>query len=443
MNIIKIIVSIIGIFLVFIISIFMPCPCTAVDNESFSTMDNTVVVEPNEDNNNKTEQILHTDDKPSTMYVIKNPQSIDQYITAKQGNNELVHDITGGRQRKLKKHGSANSTVSTNNITNNIVDKYAGRKDNIDDDPDYTIIDEAEYKYALERMDDILGNKESNNSLNSTVTSSSITGRSDNIKKKINKSGNHNWYKYKSWEDLTKDKNARDQYFDDYNYARTHMMFKWDDVLKQVMPMLKLKTETIGVLRAHQDKETLFVYSMETSPEVGAKGAYAASVAPDLVEKYFDIPGYFIFHTHPEGGDPLPSDADIYTSLLDNYVSHFFGHVVIGQFGIIVYFLETGRKNDLTRDKKTSALKYFTFCYDLICAWNSICNSSAPMNEKDRLTFLEAWGYKMLIYPFPKWISNTYSLVAYPSVLHDRFIKTKYELADKIRSFIKKLEQEE
>lgn len=306
------------------------------------------------------------------------------------------------------------------------VSKYYGMHEN-----SYTNIDDAQFHYSLDRM------KQEMSGGNETKRKSK-TGSSN--KKKTDK---HSWYKYDSWEDLFNNEVEWNHYITDRKHARQQFLFHWDDVFKKVLPFVKNeKFETIGLIRAQPDGKTLYVHEMEKSPSMESTGSYAAGVPYHLVKKYSSMPGYFLFHTHPMGinADPLPSDADLYSCLLDCYSDRYIGHVVIGEYGAIIYFLKQERMEQL---ETGGALKYFTYCYDLISAWNSICNSSGPINQKDRISFLEKWGFDMIIIPSPYYVADAYDKVFLPSVIHDRFTKTKYELLDKIKDFIKKLEIED
>lgn len=324
---------------------------------------------------------------------------------------------------------------------------YHSKKDRIDDVPkymkrgfankyygnhesNYTNIDDAQFHYALDRMrDEIIGGvdyKKKNRKLLN--------------KKKIEI---HNWYKYKTWDELFNNSMEWDAYLENRRQARKDFLFYWDDVFKKVMPFVRNeKYESIGLIRAEPDGKKLYVYEMEKSPSIETTNSYAASIPYNLVKKYASMPGYFLFHTHPMGinADPLPSDADLYSCLLDCYSDRFVGHVVIGEYGAVIYFLKSERLEQLNNG---GALKYFTYCYDLISAWNSISNSSGPINQRDRINFLEKWGFDMIIIPSPYYVADTYDKLFLPSVVHDRFTKTKYELLDKIKGFIKELEIED
>lgn len=310
------------------------------------------------------------------------------------------------------------------------VNKYYGRHES-----EYTNIDDAQFHYALDRMKHEIGGGGGKRKKNES------TSKTELIKKK--KNDEHRWYKYKEWELLFSNNSDWKSYLNDRKEARIQFLFYWDEVFTKVMPLVRNeKYETIGVLRVHSDNKTLFVYGMEKSPTIESTGSYAAGIPYHLVKKYANMPGYFLFHTHPMGinADPLPSDADLYSCLLDCYVNRFVGHVVIGEYGAIVYFLKTERMEQL---ESGGDLKYFTYCYDLISAWNAICNSSGPINQRDRINFLEKWGFDMIIIPSPYYIADAYDKLFLPNVIHDRFTKTKYELLDKIKEFIKKLEAED
>jgi hypothetical protein len=323
---------------------------------------------------------------------------------------------------------STDNSMTDNSISEYIRPTYSGEHI-IGSDEHYTNIDTAQYQYSLDVM-----NKE-------------LHGGKEKLKKKNNKIESvkeiklHNWYRHKYWDTLFDSNKDWNQYITDRNNARKEFLFNWDKVFEKVMPYVNNeKNEAIGVIRVESDKKTLYVHEMEMAPHMKPNGSYAAGVPYELVKKYSNIPAYFIFHTHPKeaNGDPLPSDADIYTCLLDCYYYKYVGHVVIGEYGAVVYFINDQRFFQLMPEK----VKYFTYCYDLINAWNSICNSSGPLTEKKRATFLKYWGFDMIVIPSSYYISKTYDKKFLPKVLSDKFIKTKYELLDSIKDFIKKLERE-
>lgn len=308
-------------------------------------------------------------------------------------------------------------------------EKYIGRHES-----EYTNIDDAQFHYALDRMKyEIGGGGEKRKTLQNKI-------KNETIKKKI---GIHKWYNDESWDTLVNNSIEWHHYMNDRKHARTQFFFNWEKVFEKVLPYVRNeKIEAIGVIRAESDRKTLYVNGMERSPSMESTGSYAAGIPYHLVKKYANIPGYFLFHTHPMGinGDPLPSDADLYACLLDCYSNRFVGHVVVGEYGAIVYFIKQERLEQLVQG---GALKYFTYCYDLISAWNSFSNSSGPVNQKERISFLEKWGFDMIIIPSPHYISDSYDKLFLPGVIHDRFTKTKYELLDRIKDFIKKLELED
>lgn len=338
----------------------------------------------------------------------------------------IISSITEGCS---KKHSSRKDRIDDipRYMKRGFREKYLGRHEN-----QYTNIDDAQFHYALDRMKhEIGGGREKHKSLKSK-------SKTDTPIKK--KSELHKWYNFESWDTLVNNSLEWHHYINDRKHARTQFFFNWEKVFEKVSPYVRNeKFEVIGVLRAEPDGKTLYVHGMEKSPSMESTGSYAAGVPYHLVKKYANIPGYFLFHTHPMGinGDPLPSDADLYSCLLDCYSDRFVGHVVVGEYGAVVYFLKSERIEQL---EQGGTLKYFTYCYDLISAWNSFTNSSGPVNQKERVSFLEKWGFDMIVIPSPNYISDSYDKLFLPSVVHDRFTKTKYELLDRIKDFIKKLE---
>lgn len=286
-----------------------------------------------------------------------------------------------------------------------------------------------ENDYIIHRMDNIISKN-----FHDTTGSSEL--------KKKDPTGPQVWYKYKTWQELKKNKKDSINYFTDMAYSYDNFLFDWSKVLHTVTPYLKYSEESIGVIRAEPDRKTLYVYKMEKEKQLNNKGDYAAGISAELAEKYYNIPGYFIFHTHPPGGDPLPSDSDIYCSLLDCWDRNYLGNVVIGQYGIILYYLNAGRYRQLT--ESGSLLKYLTYCYELLSAWNSFTNSSGPVSDYDRIKILKKWGFEMDVFPSSEYIASIKRKLWLPRVITlDKFSETKYSLTNTIKERIIKLEKQE
>lgn len=234
------------------------------------------------------------------------------------------------------------------------------------------------------------------------------------------------------------DPDAWHQYLVDRENAQMSFYFDWNLVLEEVMPLVNDKTvEYIGIIRARDDKKTLYVHKIESSnSNERVSNSYVRSVPVELVKKYSAIPGYFMFHTHPAGvnADPMPSDVDLYMAIVNTPYRQFMGEIVIGEYGIIVYYLNNIRFDNIL--KQGSKLAFYTYCYDVIMAWNSI-NSMTVIRLQDRLLMAEKYGITMLIVPSPLYISDNHFKEFVPKILYDRFIKTKYELLDHIKETIK------
>ncbi len=304
----------------------------------------------------------------------------------------------------------------------------------------YSPLDDAFFHYSIDKMKHTFTGSKEKKIIKNRIKKKETIEEPKFIQSK--KGEIHSWYNFNSWNDLGNNSIEWQNYVNDRYNARKEFLFNWDKVFDKVMPLVNNDNfEHIGVIRAEPDKKTLYVHSMERSSILGSTGTYAAGVPYELVKKYASIPSYFIFHTHPTPNcDPLPSDADIYTCLLQCYNHEFVGNVVIGKYGAIIYFLNFDRYDQLITG---GLLKYLTYSYDVISAWNALTNSSGPFNPKDRINFLEKWGFEMIIIPSSKYISDSYNKVFLPRVLCDKFIHTKYELLDYIKNYIKKLETEE
>jgi hypothetical protein len=184
------------------------------------------------------------------------------------------------------------------------------------------------------------------------------------------------WTKYKTWKDLVEDPGACQDYQNQRKEAIYEPNFDWSKVLEIVNPLLAENREFIGVVNAEKDGRTLYVTAHEASPvEAGSikDGVTFASVPSELVAKYGNMPGLFIFHTHPadERGSPLPSSQDLACAIHFSAMGRYAASVVISKYGVLAYGLNrTGY--DTINEAKNWELASSNLIYDVCAAHESI-----------------------------------------------------------------------
>lgn len=253
----------------------------------------------------------------------------------------------------------------------------------------------------------------------------------------------HAWYKHKTWKSLFANEKDKSSYLDDINVAYYRFYFNWVNVFNKVVPFVKNEPrEAIGIIKCEDDGKTLYVDEMEVcnhSRKLSSNSAYDATIHPSLVTKYFNIPCYFIFHTHPKGtGDPWPSDNDIEILLEYNYHNRHLAHVVISEYGAIIYFLNKKVIDELRSQGK---LMYYTFCYDLLSAWNSYTFSAFNVKNSDLIDFMSKFGLHIIVVPSPLYISESYRYTRIGGVLVGRFIHDRDKVLVVLKNKIKELEK--
>lgn len=191
------------------------------------------------------------------------------------------------------------------------------------------------------------------------------------------------WIQYGTWTRIKKDKEAFDQYIKYRNKVHNSFKFDWTNVWKQVKPKLYIKKESIGLIKCELDGKTLYVDCMHTS-----RTDY---ISHTLTKKYSNKIGYYIFHTHPidKKVSPLPSDQDILVSLLYSLDLTFLGEVLISEYGIFIYYLPMSIRNHILQNN--NYLAYFTYCYNVISAWNSFLSMN-KYRIQDRISILKRFG---------------------------------------------------
>jgi len=184
------------------------------------------------------------------------------------------------------------------------------------------------------------------------------------------------WTEYDTWEELHKDPGAVDAYFKQRAAVLNNPDLDWDPVLKEMNPKLKENREYIGVVNLAADGKTLYLARSEASPvEAGTLESETAfaSVPGDLVAKYADRPGLFIFHTHPADprGSPLPSSHDLASALYFAATSRFAASAVISRYGVLVYGLDWESYRAI-HDAKDWKLALLNMSHDVVAAHESI-----------------------------------------------------------------------
>jgi hypothetical protein len=297
-------------------------------------------------------------------------------------------------------------------------------------------IDKAIYNYSIDETDKLVkGSKEPLTNKNKKNNSKRIGG---DYKNKHNKK---TWYR-NSWNDVFNNDKLFNDYSTDKYKSFDYIYFDWQDVMNDIKPYIyNNKNESMGVLRSNENK--LYIYDIDTSSSINSSESYAASVSKEIADKYNDIPGEFIFHTHPNSENiiPFPSDVDIYLSLIHSYEAKYIGDVVFCIFGAIIYFIDPNKLNNLIKDG--GLLNYLNYCYDLINAWNAYNNYSSSHTYTDHVNFLKQWGYNMIIIPSDYYIALNYNKNVGSYKNPDKFSKTKYNLVETIKEYIIELENKE
>ena len=210
------------------------------------------------------------------------------------------------------------------------------------------------------------------------------------------------WTEFESWDKLQKDSIAKKEYLDEKIKILEYPNLDWSNVLKEINPLLKESREYIGIINLDKKTNKLYVKKYEGSPtsaEDEDSETTFASIPSNLVNKYYNMVGLFMFHTHPEDlrGSPLPSSYDLSAALYFGSISRFAASVIISRYGVLMYGLSTNGYNFLTKSKDYN-LAILNLSFDIISAHESI-RSWTNWKLDDYIKFYER--YKMFMYIFP------------------------------------------
>jgi len=210
------------------------------------------------------------------------------------------------------------------------------------------------------------------------------------------------WTQFESWDKLQKDAIAKKEYLDDKNSVLKNPNLDWSEVTKEMGPKLNELREYIGIINLRKGTNILYVKKYEGSPTTAGdenSETTFASIPSNLVNKYSNMVGLFMFHTHPADirGSPLPSSYDLSAALYFGSISRFAASVIISRYGVLVYGLSQQGHKFLTKTKDYN-LAVLNLSFDIIAAHESI-RSWTNWKLDDYVKFYER--YKMFLYIFP------------------------------------------
>ena len=254
----------------------------------------------------------------------------------------------------------------------------------------------------------------------------------------------HSWYKYNNMSDLMKDKKVYEQYLEDRYIGQSHFLYDWDEVLKVVKPILHKSMEYIGIIKAKDDKKTLYVDSMDPSPETDVKFLEKNEIiriSSDISNKYKNVPCYFIFHTHPisELIDPFPSGTDIVIAIERSYGGYGVGDVLISEYGVIVYYLKQDMIDKQCKYHKELIMN--TYIYNVLAAWES-CKSMKNFHISKRIKTIKKFGLTMAILPTPYFIDQDMFVTYNSDMPYARIRNADHEFLNEIKYIIDDIKKE-
>jgi hypothetical protein len=217
------------------------------------------------------------------------------------------------------------------------------------------------------------------------------------------------WAEYETWDELNKDAGAVAAYIAQRAAVLNNPDLDWAPVLAKVNPLLIENREYIGIINIDKDGKTLHLSAIEASPTVAgtldSETAFA-SVPGDLVAKYAEKPGLFIFHTHPSDprGSPLPSSHDLAAAVYFGAVSRFAANVVISRYGVLVYGPDWGAYKAL-HEAKDWNLALLNLSHDVVAAHESI-RSWSTYTIADYIKFYPRHRLLFFYYPTSEMVGD-------------------------------------
>jgi hypothetical protein len=228
------------------------------------------------------------------------------------------------------------------------------------------------------------------------------------------------WTEFESWAKLSRNPAAKAQYMAQRAAVIDNPDVDWGPVVRELAPRLAEDREFIGIVNIDPagDGKALRIVEFEASPTVGFQttpgGGLAASVPPELVQKYMNRPALFIFHTHPAKSlrCPMLSSDDILLSTYTAALSRFAASAVVSLYGVHVTGLSwSGYKAIWSSKFPIQALR--NMCHDVVSAHGAI-RSWAPFTTREYLDFYPRYQQWIVSYPSAEMAADRKKLFSRP-----------------------------
>lgn len=230
-------------------------------------------------------------------------------------------------------------------------------------------------------------------------------------KKTPSKPSGMHWTKFKSWNELKRDKDATKEYLHDREYVLRNPNLDWSRVQKLMVPKLKDDSEYIGSIDLASDGKSLEVSSIYKSPLINntIKSETTFGAVPNnLLTKVGEKPSLFMFHTHPDDPRccPLPSSHDLSTAIYYGATGRFAASVIISAYGIIIYGISNNVINTFNAQtsKHDWELCLLNYSHDVVAAHESM-RSWSKYNAQDYINFYKRYRMFFYIYPSSQFVA--------------------------------------
>jgi len=230
-------------------------------------------------------------------------------------------------------------------------------------------------------------------------------------KKTPSKPSGMHWTKFKTWNELKKNKEATKEYLHDREYVLRNPDLDWSNVQKLMVPKLKDNSEYIGSIDLAHDGKSLEVSSIYKSPllnnTIKSETTFGA-VPNSLLTKVGEKPSLFMFHTHPDDPRccPLPSSHDLSTAIYYGATGRFAASVIISAYGIIIYGISNNVINTFNAQtsKHDWELCLLNYSHDVVAAHESM-RSWSKYNAQDYINFYKRYRMFFYIYPSSQFVA--------------------------------------
>jgi hypothetical protein len=237
-------------------------------------------------------------------------------------------------------------------------------------------------------------------------------GKKENTAKEKKK-----WTRCASWDALSRDKEAVEEYTAAAHQVLENLTLDWSGVLAELRDQVYADREWAGRINLVHGKPK--IVELVPSPHAIGEGPLpkgSSAITPkELIAKLSNKPALFLFHTHPgEGaGSTMPSPTDIASSAWIAYTGEFAAELMISPYGVFMYGPASSFRRDVWAAGHTPRDAYLATLRKIVDLLSAL-NWKAPWTLDDLSQTLNVHGIEYIVFPTDRYAQALHRWVYAP-----------------------------